>query len=121
MNPDKLTKIVLALHDGTQKGKIKWRTPTDSDEGIYYTEVGGKSIVFSTRHSVEFGEDEVDYVIAIYKEQTKLIDSITDIDLRSHIDEAYKFMADFYRDVRRKALGIDDALDSILGDLDKIL
>lgn len=59
----------------------------------------------------------VDYVVRIYNHEGKMIEEVADTDFGQDYPEIYKAMSEMYDTARRIAMGVEEALDEILGEL----
>ncbi len=114
---DKLTEFVLKLAKRTTEGKVTWeRTVLD---GVYQAAFPDYTVKLFKRDS-RYGEDSaVDVVIQILNSEGELLDEIDDATLSDGRDggRIYKVMSEMYSLARRRAMGVEAALDSLLDEL----
>ena len=114
MSYKKIGTIIQSLHEKTISGAITWEE-TEVD-GTYQVSFPNYSVrIFSIKSSTDN-----DYFIQIINEFGKVLDEVSDIDLKDIIDNPYKLMKEIHNSARRQALGVEDALDAILSNLDDL-
>jgi hypothetical protein len=112
---DKLHTFVWTLKDRTDEGRVNWE-PT-IEEGVYQAAFPNYVVKISTRPNHQ-NPDEVDIWIAIINIVGTVIEEFADITLAgTGFREPYALMQDLYRLARRRAMGLDKALDDILASL----
>lgn len=114
---DKRYALVKRLRDQTVNGKVEWeRTATN---GIYQASFPNYSIKISEGRSPQSDESPAIYV-RIYNSEGTLIESFNDEDLPTDTgpNAPYAIMSQLFEFARRQAMGVDAALDSIMGALD---
>jgi hypothetical protein len=118
MDTKRLETLITKLHEKTMTEEVYWEKT--SKEGLFMATFPGYSVRIATRQNMS-QPDEVDYIFAIYDEQGALIERIDDIELQAANKEfkAYKILAEIYDKARRKALGVDKAIEVIISELDK--
>lgn len=112
---------VQALHRRTREGKIEWRE-TD-DLRTFQTESGEFDLRIRSIPDRDYPEP--DYALDVYSRSSgRKIETISNVTFRpllDHITEEglnpYIVLQQTYEMARRKALGVDDVLESILQDL----
>ena len=117
MPSTKLGKLVQLLVQRTDEQKITWEKTVD--EEIFQVAFSDYILQLGFRPSND--PDQIDYYIRILNEDNKTVEEATDIDLQPEFGGAqasYKTMDTLYKQVRRQAMGIDKALDSILSELE---
>ena len=111
---ERMLKLVQRLHLKTMTGEVSWQAT--SRAGVF-------QLAFPThvvKLSVSRNEDDsLDYVVSISNESGTVIESASDVDLKDVPPDIRSFtvMKDLYERARRQALGVDEALDSLLGEL----
>ena len=60
-----------------------------------------------------------DYIVTIVNAFGDVVDTVKDPDLNEFFSDPMKMMREIHEHARRKAMGIDAAIDSILEDLDE--
>jgi hypothetical protein len=122
----KIVDVVKKLHERVREGKVQWGQTESSD--VYEAAFPLYAVRVGKRRSAipDAGPGEVDYVVAIYNAEGTLIEEIDDPGLREASSgeitgvAAYNMMKDLYESARRSAMGVDEALDSLLSELDKV-
>jgi hypothetical protein len=113
---EKLVTLVRRLHD--RGGAVMW-DKTD-EEDTFETEFAGFAVQVA-----ESDEGEPVYTLRIFDETGALLDEFTDEDLTEILNQTeptepnvmFALMQDIHRSARRSALGVDKAIDAILGAL----
>jgi hypothetical protein len=113
---EKLLKLFQRLHAKTKAGEIKWEQTSRSD--VFQTAFPNYVVKLSARPS-DSGE-AFDYFVSIVNENGVVLETASDIDISKAFPavEAYKTMRELYDMARREALGVNAALDSLLGELE---
>ncbi|WP_144445558.1 hypothetical protein [Inquilinus limosus] len=114
VTPDQV-KMVDKLYERAVGGDIAWKK--GFEEGAFQASFSRYVVQISTTSS----KDGLDVVIKIYNDEGDVIDSFTDVDISQspHAYELYfQKMFGLYEIARRSALGSDDAIRSILSELD---
>ncbi|MBM4326836.1 MAG: hypothetical protein FJ118_06690 [Deltaproteobacteria bacterium] len=109
----KFKELVMKLHARTQQGEIPWETTAGPDTF---------QVAFPD-YSVSLSLDEdgwkVTYVLSIRNDQGNIIEVIRS-DMEGEISDEYglqKAMKELYEQARRQALGVEKAIDDLLGHL----
>jgi hypothetical protein len=106
---EKLTKILIELIQKTDSGSLAWE-PT-AEEGVYQ--------VSFPRFTVQLSSNGADIVLSILNSEGTVIEEASDPEFTDHITDAYVAMKQLYANARRRALGVDAALDELLEELSK--
>lgn len=118
---DKITLLLKRLHEKTLQGKVPWEQ--SADEGVFQASFKNYSIRISRQPSRHGNLDEEDVVFQLFNEKGELIEEVDDTSF-SQPDflptSPFKFMADLHAMARRSAMGVDEAVDILLGELDKV-
>jgi hypothetical protein len=95
---------------------VKWEET--ADEGVYQAAFPNYTIRLSSRWNGEM--EGLDYFMRLYNENGTLIEEISDEDFHAIDKDAgtYKFLAETYESARRIAMGVEQALDDLLRELD---
>lgn len=117
MSLAKIAILVPKLHKQTIDGKLEWEQ-TDR-EGAFQTSFPNSSIRISVRPSESLLSFQNDYVISIYNSSGILIESASDVDIKNELDNSYNLMKEMHETARGYALGVEQALDSIISELSK--
>jgi O-succinylbenzoate synthase len=116
MEYKKIAKLVVSLHQKTIDGKLNWEQ-TDK-RGIFQLSLPNYAIRFWMRSK---GEQAADYIISIYDSEGNLVEQASDVDLKNDLSKSYEIMKGMYELARRKAMGVDKALDDIISQLEEDL
>lgn len=109
---DKLHTFVRTLKARTEEGKINWQ-PT-VEEAVYQAAFPNYLVKIWMRQSVHDHQGE-DICIAILNKDGTVIEEFDDITLGgTGFDRPFPLMELLYRLARRRAMGLDKALDEIL-------
>jgi hypothetical protein len=114
---EKLLKIVQRLDAKTQAGEIRWEQTGRSN--VFQTAFPSYVVKLTSTRNRE-GFDDEDIIVSIVDESGLILESASDVDIKKAFPavEAYATMKRLYDLARREALGVDAALDSLLGELD---
>ncbi len=112
MTLQKYKQMADKTHDLTSNGKLEWK------ESV----VEGDFQVAFPEYSIQISmESRGIYQLAIIDSGGRVLDSFTDVDLDESTPGEYdQKMGEIYRIARRYALGIEQAIDSILSDLKQL-
>lgn len=116
MSYPKFAMLVRKLHEKTIGAELEWE-PTDED-GVFQVAFPEFTIRVSM-HQVS--DVDVYYLISIHDSRGNLIEQVNDEQLKEDIPDSYVLMKAMYEAARRKALGVDEALDNILSQLEEDL
>lgn len=123
MTDDKALELAQSLHRRTLEDKIEW-TEGGSDRA-FQASFGNFAVEVREVPDRDY-PDQPDYSIAVRDALGREIEQITNVTLRPVMDRTtaeglnpYAVLQETYRLARRKALGYDKALDSILEQLNK--
>ncbi|QQS36834.1 MAG: hypothetical protein IPM56_02420 [Ignavibacteriales bacterium] len=114
MEKNKLITLVEKLSSRSIKGELDWEQ-TDK-EGIFQLTLAKYTIRISA-HTSEEDPTSLDIFLTIYNEEGTLIERTVDYDLKNDIQNSYQVFKEIYNNARRKAMGVDKALDDILTSL----
>lgn len=114
--------LVQALHARTREGRVDWRETHDAR--MFATESGDFDISVRQVPDKEF-PDQPDYKLEVVSRSTgRTIETISNVTLRPVMDRItseglnpYVVLEQTYEMARRKALRVDDALETILDSL----
>jgi hypothetical protein len=117
MSDPRLVNLVQKLYTGTDTGNVSWEE-TDT-EGVYQVTFPE----YTLRFWMQFQDGPIpgteDYILGIFNTRGLKIEEISDADLAQDLSDPYEAMKHLYRAARRKAMGVDQALDSILSALEE--
>jgi hypothetical protein len=115
---ERLWQLVLRLKQKTAEGSVPWEaTP---GKATFQTSLPK----FSVRIAEIPGEGEVDYEIRVYEEGGRLLERASDVEISKAMEgisgqESFKTMKELYTMARRRAFGVEEALDELLASLDE--
>lgn len=121
MSYEKVGKLIDSLYTRTKTGYINWEETERT--GVYQVSFPKYSVRLlsqPTRSQAYNGDETQDYIIQIINEYGIVVDEVSDIDVKDIIIDSYKKMKEMHDLARRQALGVDEALDEILRDLDDL-
>mgnify|MGYP000198919873 CR=1 FL=1 len=118
MSYKKIINIIQKIHTKTNNDLIEWETTEES--GIYQVSFSTYSIRISERQSYSTPEEH-DFIIQIINNMGDIVEEVSDEDIASSLEKAYHIMKSTYELARRKAMGVDLALDTILDELENEL
>jgi hypothetical protein len=115
---EKLLKVVQRLYAKTKAGEIPWEKT--SGKGIFQAAFPSYVIKLSSRPNAD-NPEALDYIASVVDESGIVIERASDLDLSKVASEGgvFSMMGELYTMARRQALGVDGALDSLLGELEK--
>ena len=118
MTNPKMARLLARLVEKTDQGKVSWEETEQTD--VYQAAFPGYSVRISYREATGLlALGTTDYLLSIFNEDGTQIDEASDVDLKSDYSDSFNRMKKLHEDARRKALGVDEALDKILAELDK--
>jgi len=107
---DKMLKIIDRLHQHSVEGKVIWRETERTDS--FQVSFSGYSVRTDVRRSRKTpGAQE--YFVSVLNANGDVMEEIGDEDLEDY----FVLMKELFEMARRKALGVDGALDQILDEL----
>jgi len=112
-----MVELIKRLLASSAKGKVDWE-PT-VNEGVYQAAFAD----FSVQVRVRTGQLSDDYGLQIYDREGRLMEDVwdTDLDSSSAGSANLERMRALYTVARRRALGVDEALDKILSELEPLV
>jgi hypothetical protein len=113
MADKKLVSLVKRLKEKTLRGTISWEKTVE--EGVFQASFPDYAITIGQ----ERREDVWDYVFRIYNDKGELVEVIGEREFSSEDFgmRPYDFIDEIYVVARRTAMGVDQAIDSILSAL----
>ena len=115
MTNPKLAELVRRVHERTMAGKLAWEE--SSSRNVFQISFPK----YTVQTSYQSGrEGSIDYLIRILNEENVVIEQATDVDLENDLGDtgvSYKLMEELYLTARRIAMGVDQALDTLLESL----
>jgi hypothetical protein len=114
MAQSKIVRLVISLAEKTDRNELQWE-PT-AEEEVFQVSFPHYSV--QIRLVENFASATPDGVLIVIRNKEGLvIDQVSDVDLQKEWSEAYSVMSGIYGKARRKALGVDKALDELLKEL----
>jgi len=116
---DKLWTFMEKLKDRTDAGKVAWERTANDD--VYQASFPNHAVrIFTRAGEAEF----LDYVVQIVNQEGVVVEEASDVDLSKLIapsppNYVFQFMKDLHGAARRKAMGVDRALDILIDSLDR--
>lgn len=117
----KQSDLIKSLIRRTNQLKAGWKET--ADDKVFLLPFPQYSILFSEEASTMQNTEEPDYVIRIVNKEGTIVEEIRDWDenlkdaFQPASEYAYPVMRDFYRNVRRQAMGLDEAYNYLLKEL----
>lgn len=114
MSYPKIANLIALLRAKTESGDVWWFET--EEKGCFQASFS----TYSTRIFLGAGrytQEELDVVFQIINDLGDVVEEVRDSDLSSFIDNTFVYMTDFYESVRRRAMGVDDAIENIMRDL----
>lgn len=115
MSDPKIIYLVQKLYRKTDAGRVPWEA-TDI-EGVYQVALPEYILRIWMQSQDGQAPGSEDYVLGIFNARGSMIEEISDVDLAEDLSDSYEAMKHLYRAARRKALGMDQALDSLLSSM----
>lgn len=114
MSDEKITRLVYKLAANTSNGSLGWEET--EREGVFQVSFSNSTVRIHCRESRQNrGEDE--YVISIHNGIGIQVEEISDESVRG-VENSFALFKNMYELARRKAIGLDQTIDSLLDDLD---
>lgn len=111
MSHEKIAQMIVVLKDRTDAGVISWTETEES--GVFQTSFSNYSVrIF--RDVNPFEQAETDFVLQIINDLGDVVEQVRDTDLTPWFQKPFVFMRDLYESARRRAMGVDDAIDEIM-------
>jgi hypothetical protein len=119
MSDMKSLELLRALLRQTVAGQVAWKA-ADEKGTEFHAELGDYGLHLRTRFDRDY-PDSPDYFLTIIDSHGREVEVISNISLRPLSDEKdadgrtpYATFSELYDAARRLALGVDDAIDSLL-------
>ena len=109
MSVKKMALLLDRIEYLTSEGKITW-------------EITEKDDVFQTsfsNFSLRIYKGTTDYYISLHNSEGTLLESASDLDLLPEMADAFMRMQSLYESARGYALGVEQAIDEILSELNE--
>ncbi|MCF5044146.1 hypothetical protein GIW79_27235 [Pseudomonas sp. PA-7-1E] len=113
MSNSKIVRLIQGIVRQTNAGKIDWEVTETED--VFQASFPNYSI----RLSYDESNLGTDYWLTIMNGEGVVIESVSDVQIKTELEGSYKIMEGLYSDARRVALGVDKALDDLLSMFDR--
>jgi L-asparaginase II len=107
--------LVQKLYRRTDDGDVEWEET--EIEGVFQAAFPEYTIRLSMETPDGHVRASEDYVLTIFNSRGLKIEEVADVDLAEDLVESYEVMKHLYGAARRKAMGVEQALDSLLSAL----
>jgi hypothetical protein len=123
MEDERITELVKTIYAGTEQGKIKWEQSADDD--TFLVPFSGYSLRMTREifYSVpEEDSEQIDYRLEIFDDTSTLLEVIRSSDIKTwrRRKSSYIILSELWSMARRHALGVNEAIDTILDALSKL-
>src|SRR5438874_11306956 len=118
MTQPKQIQMIDLLLTRTRTGHIDWK-PTPLSETISVS--FDKASMLLTQLPSHDAADEHDYRVQIVGPAGDIVEEFKDVDFGENTRQMYQMMSELFELGRRKALGADAAIDSIIEELNNII
>ena len=115
MSYPQMVYLMQKLYRRTDAGSVQWEE-TDI-EGVFQAPFPEYTVCLSMQSPDGHVPGSEDYVLSILNARGLKIEEVSDVDLAEDLADSYEVIRHLYRAARRKAMGVDQALDSILSSL----
>ena len=111
----RMLKLVQRLHAKTQAGELQWEKTATAN--VFQAAFPSYVVRLSVQTGVGGGTD---YYVSIRDDAGNLIEQASDVTINSVMrgSKVFELMSELYSMARRKAMGVDKALDSLLTELE---
>ena len=112
---ERMLKLIERLSIKTHEGQLHWeRTANPS---IFQTSFPSYVVRLNVRQEAD---STPDYVITVRGQDGTVLEQTSDVEISKAVpsSNAYTVMADLFARARRQALGVNEALDSLLSELE---
>jgi hypothetical protein len=111
MTDEKRWDLIRRVHQRTKSGQLKWETTPTS--GIFMTTIG--KFILSIMEDDD--RDGPNYRMQLRNSDGIIVDQLHPGEFGGIAEAPYPIFRDTYEFARRSAMGLDKALDDILGEL----
>jgi len=115
MSYPQMVYLVQKLYRRTDDGSVEWEET--EIEGVFQAPFPEYTVRLSMQSPDGHVPGSEDYVLSIFDARGLEIEEVSDVDLAEDLADSYEVMRHLYRAARRKAMGVDQALDSLLSSL----
>lgn len=113
MSYPKIAQLVNLLSKNTIAGTIIWEETNKT--GVFQTSFPDYTVCLFPRQNRNSEDDDI--IIQVINSNGELVEEVSDVDLRSHLEDSYPLMKSMYEVARRQVMGVEQAIDSILKEL----
>ena len=114
MSNIKMISLLTNLIEKTDQGKVLWEQTEARDQ--FQAAFPDYAVRLSVRNRL-IGDP--DYMLSVFNKDGNMLEEVSDVDLKSDLSTSYSAMKNLHLAARRKAMGVDTALDRLLAELDK--
>lgn len=112
MSYKKVARLVELLIKQTRAGKVSWERTSEPEEfQASFSE-------YSIRLIYREDSNGPAYIVRVFDWAGDVIEEVSDYEIRNFISGVSSQMKDMYEVARRKVMGVEDALDSLIDQLD---
>jgi hypothetical protein len=115
MSYPKMVYLVQRLYRRTDAESVEWEET--EIEGVFQAVFPEYCLRLSMQLLDGHVPGSEDYVLSIFNARGLKVEEVSDVDLAEDLADSYEVMKHLYRAARRKVMGVDQALDSILSSL----
>lgn len=113
MSGQKIVALAKTLAERTARGELDWEE--SERPGVFQLSFSNSSVRIYHRESRQ-QRGSREFVLSIHNSVGVEVEEVGDESLP--VDDAFPMMRQMYEEARRKAMGVDTAIDSILEDLE---
>lgn len=114
MSYQKIADIITKVYERTNANLVEWEATEQQNK--FQVSFANYSLRISVKEN-SLDPDDNDYIIYVINSYGEIVEEVSDEDLRQLLPDAFMKMKSIYELARRKAMGVDYALDSILDEL----
>jgi hypothetical protein len=113
----RMLKLLQRLHAKTAEGQVQWELT--ASENVFQSPFSNYVVRIVLKPSPNSGESP-DYFLNIKGADGKIVESASDVAIEEAISgsKAFALMKQLHDMARRQVLGVDEALDSLLSELE---
>jgi len=117
MQEQKTVTLLRRLFDRTNDGELGWEEAGDADG--FRADLSGYQVLILRREvRDQFGNPNKTYILSILNPDGRLIEEITPEDFGTSLPNPERVMESLYEGARRRAMGVEEAFESILSSLE---
>lgn len=114
MSYQKIVNLTKKIYQKSNDGSITWEAT--EQKNTYQVSFSDYSVRITKLPSKDFPDSD-DYIIQIINSSGDIVEEMSDIDLKDSWDESFSAMKSIHEVARRQVMGVEQALDSILSEL----